>query len=104
MASRPAWTVRNGKVIVEYFEFAWNGGFAVVQKQKNITALHEQITEKYHEKALEVSSKSTEELGRNIGAFSLKRRNMKTEDLLRTYWRQRPGKRNGMRDILIPEN
>ena len=81
MASRPAWTVRNGKVIVEYFEFAWNGGFAVVQKQKNITALHEQITEKYHEKALEVSSKSTEELGRNIGAFSLKRNGVYIENI-----------------------
>ncbi len=81
MASRPAWTVRNGKVIVEYFEFAWNGGFAVVQKQKNITALHEQITEKYHEKALEVSSKSMEELGRNIGAFSLKRNGVYIENI-----------------------
>ena len=81
MASRPAWTVKNGKVIAEYFEFEWNGGFAVVQKQKNITALHQQISKKYNEKALEVSSKSMEELGRNIGAFSLKRNGVYLENI-----------------------
>lgn len=72
MASRPAWTIRDGKVTAEYFDFDWNGGFAVVQKQKNITALHQAIKEKYKEDALEVSSKSMDQIGRDIGAFSLK--------------------------------
>ncbi len=81
MASRPAWTVRNGKVTVEHFEFEWSGGFAVVQKQKNIMALHQQISKKYGEKALEVSSKSMEELGRNIGAFSLKKNGVYLENI-----------------------
>ncbi|MCI8527764.1 MAG: hypothetical protein HFH82_01185 [Lachnospiraceae bacterium] len=81
MASRPAWTVKNGKVNCAYFEFSWNGGFAVVQKQKNISALHEQIQIKYGEKALEVSSKSTEALGRQIGAFHLKRKGVYIENI-----------------------
>ena len=81
MASRPAWTVKDGKVNCEYFEFSWNGGFAVVQKQKNITALHEQIYIKYGKRALEVSSKSMEELGRKIGAFSLKRNGIFIENI-----------------------
>jgi len=73
MATRPAWTVKEGKVTADSFEFQWNGGFALVQKQKNIAALHQEIMAKYGEAALEVSSKSTEELGRAIGAFQLKR-------------------------------
>lgn len=81
MASRPAWHVKSGEVIVEYFEFEWSGGFAVVQKQKNIRALHSAISEKYGEKALEVSSKSMEELGREIGAFSLKKNGIYIENI-----------------------
>lgn len=72
MATRPAWTVKNGKVIREDFDFTWNGGFAVTQKQKNINALHRAIQEAKGEKALEVSSKSTAPLGRELSAFSLK--------------------------------
>lgn len=81
MASRPAWTVRDGRVEIDNFDFQWNGGFAVVQKQKNITALHGQISAKYGEEALEVSSKSMEQLGREIGAFSLKRNGIFLENV-----------------------
>ncbi|NKF07115.1 hypothetical protein J1C67_00030 [Clostridium gasigenes] len=72
MASRPAWTIRDNKIVIDHFDFKWNGGFSVVQKQKNIVALHESIKEKHNSEVLEVSSKSENELGENIGAFNLK--------------------------------
>ena len=72
MANRPAWTVQNNLVICEDFDFTWNGGFSLIQKQKNIKALHQSIYESKHEKALEVSSKSDVPTGKAIGAFSLK--------------------------------
>lgn len=71
MATRPAWTIKNGKVMREDFDFAWNGGFAITQKQKNINALHVAIQEAKGEEALEVSSKSTVSLGKELSAFSL---------------------------------
>lgn len=71
MATRPAWTIKNGKVMREDFDFAWSGGFAITQKQKNINALHVAIREAKGEKALEVSSKSTVSLGKELSAFSL---------------------------------
>lgn len=72
MANRPAWTVKNNLVVSENFDFAWNGGFSIIQKHKNIKALHQSIYELKHEKALEVSSKSDVPTGKAIGAFSLK--------------------------------
>ena len=74
MAKRPAWTIENNCVVCREFEFEWNGGFALVQKQKNIEALHNSIVQVYPESGnpLEVSSKGKVLLGRNIGAFSLK--------------------------------
>lgn len=72
MASRPAWSVRDGQVTKQMFEFSWNGGFAYVQTQKNVKALHDTITACHGEQALEVSSKSDSELGRKLGAFSLR--------------------------------
>lgn len=72
MAKRPAWSIIDGKVISREFEFTWNGGFALAQKQKNIKALHQAIQEQTGETALEVSSKSDCEIGKSMGAFSLK--------------------------------
>lgn len=72
MAVRPAWTIKNGVVICEEFEFKWNGGFAVSQKQKNIANLHEEIMRKTGEKVLEVSSKGLVHLGNEMSAFFLK--------------------------------
>ena len=43
MSLRPAWTIKNGIVIGKEFEFQWNGGFAITQKQKNIKNLHQSI-------------------------------------------------------------
>lgn len=72
MAKRPAWTIKDGKVVRDEFEFQWNGGFAVVQKQKNINNLHAAIRAKYSQSALEVSSKGMVSLGNAMSAFSLK--------------------------------
>lgn len=71
MAIRPAWTLKDGRVIRRDFEFPWSGGFALSQKQKNVHALHGAIRNGTGETALEVSSKSTEELGRALSAFRL---------------------------------
>lgn len=72
MAKRPAWTIKNGIVVREEFEFAWNGGFALSQKQKNISGLHQSIIDSTGGTALEISSKSNVKLGTQLSAFSLK--------------------------------
>lgn len=72
MATRPAWTIYRGHVIRSEFDFEWNGGFAVSQKQKNIAALHNAIMKKRGENALEISTKSLDEMGRSLSAFNLR--------------------------------
>lgn len=71
MAVRPAWRVLKTqeflKIVKNNFEFKFNPGFSVVQKRKNVIALHQAIGDK----ALEVSTKSEEELGRSLSAFNL---------------------------------
>lgn len=52
-------------------EFAWNPGFAPVQKKKNIAALHEAAKAKGFSKLLEVSTKSEEKLGQRLSAFNM---------------------------------
>jgi hypothetical protein len=58
-------------------EFKWNPGFAAVQKQKNIKALHANANNENIFPLLEVSTKSSELLGQRLSAFNLK---IKTED------------------------
>lgn len=72
MATRPAWTIKDGVVIKENFDFVWNGGFSVTQKQKNINALHQAIRNKKVENSIDISSKSTVQIGKDMSAFSLK--------------------------------
>ena len=72
MATRPAWALKNNRVIRYNFDFTWNGGFAVSQKQKNIKALHEAIDRQFKEQALEISTKSFDVLGKSMSAFTLK--------------------------------
>lgn len=81
MATRPAWTVKDGVVIRADFSFAWNGGFAITQKQKNISALHQAIKDGTGENALEISSKGTALIGREMSAFSLKRSGIYLENI-----------------------
>ena len=53
-------------------EFEWNKGQAASQKLKNVLALHGAFRRRYPEaKILEISSKSNEEVGKKLSAFSL---------------------------------
>lgn len=72
MATRPAWTVNNNIVVKNSFDFTWNGGFAVVQKQKNIVNLHKSIKTATGQKALEISSKGQVQVGRDLSAFIMR--------------------------------
>jgi hypothetical protein len=55
-----------------YFRITWHAGFAPVQKQKNVASLHVAAAAAGYHPLLEVSSKSTEKLGRHLSAFHLK--------------------------------
>ena len=53
-------------------EYVYNGGFAVSQKQKNITAVHKAYTDSHPgKKVLEISSKSMQDSGSRLSAFHL---------------------------------
>lgn len=98
MAVRPAWTIKNGIVICEEFEFKWNGGFAVSQKQKNIVNLHEEIMRKTGAKALEVSSKGLVQVGNEMSAFFLKYNGMLLENVFQSSKKYEDG--GPYRDLL----
>ena len=64
MAERPAFFIRQGKVVSDIYSFEWYSGFAVSQKQKSIKSLHDAIIETdANAKPLEVSTKSREIIG-----------------------------------------
>lgn len=76
MAQRPVYAPRKSAPFVNVYmpEFTWNSGFAVSQKQKNITALHESYNRRFpDQKVLEISSKSLQPLGVKLSAFNLKK-------------------------------
>jgi hypothetical protein len=54
------------------FDFPWSAGFAESQKKKNVEALHAAAKRSGIKRILEISSKSAEEVGRRLSAFSLK--------------------------------
>jgi hypothetical protein len=75
MAERPIFipcTDGDNLVTEVSFDFAWNPGFAAVQKKKNVVALHAAAAVHGYSPLLEVSSKSSERLGQRLSAFSLK--------------------------------
>ena len=84
MAKRPAWTIEDGKVVCREFEFAWNGGFAVSQKRKNINALHGAISDATGQRALEISSKGEVELGNQLSAFNIKTNGVFIENIFQS--------------------
>jgi hypothetical protein len=84
MAKRPAWSISGDSVICKEFEFEWNGGFALKQKQKNVENLHFSIKNGTGGKSLEVSSKGIVPLGKNIGAFSLKYNGIPLENVFQS--------------------
>ena len=76
MAIRPVFIAEpSGKFAytIANVEFPWFGGFARVQKEKCIHALHEAYLLEHREaKILEISSYSQEPLGQQLSAFHLK--------------------------------
>ncbi len=74
MTTRPVFVSRDHFPYYEEIkgiEFVFSPGFALVQKQKNIEALHKAFNEKYSEKIIEISSKSPVYLGIQLSAFNL---------------------------------
>ena len=91
MAKRPAWTIENGNVICKEFDFAWNGGFAVSQKRKNINALHRSIADATGQTALEISSKGEVELGNQLSAFNMQTNGVFIENVFQASKRYENG-------------
>lgn len=74
MARRPVYRVSSTApyFVCETVEFAYNGGFAVSQKQKNIVAIHQAFGRMHpNESVLEISTKSLQSLGVELSAFRL---------------------------------
>ena len=74
MAVRPVFSVDSDFPFYRRreIEFTYHQGFATVQKQKNIAAIHTEYKIQYpEEKVLEISSKSMQEGGVGLSAFNL---------------------------------
>jgi uncharacterized protein DUF6977 len=75
MAERPVFIpVPDSPELVRevFLSLRWNPGFAVVQKEKNIKALHEAAALAGIRNVLEVSTKSDSKRGQHLSAFYLK--------------------------------
>ncbi len=75
MAKRPIFIpqIKRGPLIeVVMIDIVWHGGFSLSQKQRNIRELHEKARIAGIAPVLEISTKSPEEVGRRLSAFSLK--------------------------------
>jgi hypothetical protein len=55
-----------------YFQIKWHSGFAAVQKEKNISELHEAAARRGFQHLLEISSKSKSDRGQHLSAFYMK--------------------------------
>lgn len=85
MASRPAWKLQNNRILENNFEFQWNPGFSIVQKKRNVTNLHEAISESKQATALEISTKSDVDLGYALSAFNLKLDGITLENVFQSH-------------------
>jgi hypothetical protein len=84
MAERPIFVpVREGTELVRelFFQFTWHAGFAQVQKEKNIEALHAAAAAGGYSPLLEVSTKSERKVGRHLSAFHLKVQSMRCGEI-----------------------
>jgi len=76
MTSRPVFIPNNDLnqlVKIKDVNFTWHPGFAISQKMKSISSLHEQIEKKLGiKKILEISTKSPKKEGKQVSAFNLK--------------------------------
>jgi type I restriction enzyme M protein len=85
MAKRPAFFVKQGKVIREIYSFEWYSGFAVSQKQKSIKSLHNAIKKAdLNARPLEISTKSMERIGIKASALHLKLNNDTLENVFQS--------------------
>lgn len=73
MAKRPAFLPRAMLPFVERFdvEFQWFAGFAVSQAQRSIASMHDALSRRDIQPALEISTKSPAALGVELSAFNL---------------------------------
>ena len=74
MAQRPFFMAGNNNAfyLEKSAEFKFFTGFSIEQKKKSILSLHDAILKKYPKaRILEVSSKSENQLGKKLSAFSL---------------------------------
>lgn len=74
MAERPIFVPQyeSPELVKEvFFEIMWSPGFAVVQKEKNIKALHEAAASAGFAPLLEISTKSANKRGRHMSAFHM---------------------------------
>lgn len=75
MANRPIFIpIIKGEALVkqESIDFTWFHGFSITQKQKSIESLHSNALKKGFTPLLEISTKSFDDLGKNLSAFNLK--------------------------------
>lgn len=74
MVTRYIYIAKTDEVGVEKkpVAFDWYPGFSVAQKQKSIRSLHENARKMGYDNLLEISSKSPDDIGVKLSAFSLK--------------------------------
>ena len=75
MAERPIFVPNpeSDELVKEVFlQLIWSPGFALVQKEKNIEALHKAAEVAGYKNILEVSTKSEHKRGQHLSAFHLK--------------------------------
>lgn len=75
MAKRPVFLPDyDGQRLVEerIITFEWAPGFSLTQKKRNINSLHSEAKRSGIKTILEISSKSDDEIGKRLSAFSLK--------------------------------
>lgn len=85
MAKRPAFFIRQEKVVQDIFSFEWFPGFSISQKQKSIESLHHAILKADEDaRPLEISTKSREVIGINLSAFNLRLNNYTLENIFQS--------------------
>ena len=85
MAERPAFYTQNGTVASRRYTFEWFPGFAASQKKKSIKSLHRAIQNADADaRPLEISTKSSEPLGRKLSAFNLKLQQTPLENIFQS--------------------
>lgn len=75
MATRPVFSVIESDDLIstEIFEFKYCPGFSIKQKQNSIANLHSSYKRVHPDsKIIEISSKSKDEIGKELSAFNLK--------------------------------